>query len=128
MAINQCHECGIMPLLKTMLEGSLAKAPWGKIYDGPISRLVYSAFFNTYIKFCTFITKCTIVTNFLLCRLTKKINIVCNNYCDCFDSVQIKFLSTSIWYHVYLGELFCSWLPSKTFALVVSEGRLSLTD
>ena len=40
------------------------------IHDGPISRCVYNDFFNTYTKFCAFITNCTIVTNFLLCRPT----------------------------------------------------------
>ena len=48
----------------------VANGPRGKIYNGPISRFVYNAFFNTYTKFRAFITKCTIVTNFLLCRLT----------------------------------------------------------
>ena len=42
----------------------VAKGPWGKIYNGPISRSVYNAFFNTCTKFCAFITKCTIVATF----------------------------------------------------------------
>ena len=48
----------------------VANGPRGKIYNGPISRFVYNEFFNTYTKFRAFITKCTIVTNFLLCRPT----------------------------------------------------------
>ena len=39
----------------------IAKGPWEKIFNGPISKSVYNAFFNTYTKFCAFITKCTIV-------------------------------------------------------------------
>ena len=42
----------------------VAKGPWGKIYNGPISRSVYNAFFNACTKFCAFITKCTIVATF----------------------------------------------------------------
>ena len=48
----------------------VANGPRGKIYNGPISKFVYNAFFNTYTKLRAFITKCTIVTNFLLCRPT----------------------------------------------------------
>ena len=42
----------------------VAKGPRGKIYNGPISRSVYNAFFNACTKFCAFITKCTIVATF----------------------------------------------------------------
>ena len=61
----------------------VANGPRGKIYNGPISRFVYNAFFNTYTKFRAFITKCTIVTNFLLCRPTN---------CDILTFVVLHFL------------------------------------
>ena len=43
----------------------VAKAPRGKILNGPISKSAYNTFLNTYTKFCAFITKCTIVMIFL---------------------------------------------------------------
>ena len=48
----------------------VAKAPRGKILNGPISRSAYNTFLNTYTKFYAFITKRTIVMIFLLCRPT----------------------------------------------------------
>ena len=59
----------------------VANGSRGKIYNDPISKFVYNAFFNIYTKFRAFITKCTIVTIFLLCRPTIKIHIICTYIC-----------------------------------------------
>ena len=43
----------------------VAKAPRGKILNGPICKSAYISLLKTYTKFCAFITKCTIVMIFL---------------------------------------------------------------
>ena len=72
-----------MPLLKTVLEGllhgmmtnpgvKLIRVPGVKFMMAQYPDLFIVHFsIHSYTKFCAFITKCTIVNNFLLCHLTK---------------------------------------------------------